>query len=150
MNTTGKFLPLGPLDLNWPLILQLDQMYFPRPWSSNDWELLDFSHHHLLSWELEGQTVGFALISFLSGDDTAHLLKICLVPGQRARGIAQDFWSEITHWLKGSGIEKVFLEVEEPNVRAIGFYQKVGFRELRRVKGYYSDGVNGLMMSLTL
>lgn len=150
MNTTGNFQQSGPEHVSWPEILKIDQAHFPRPWLLKDWESLDFSHHHLLTWRIKDETVGFALFSFLPFDDTAHLLKICLIPQQRAQGIAQDFWSEITHWLKEKGIQKVFLEVEEPNGRAIGFYQKAGFHELRRVKGYYSDGVNGLMMALTL
>lgn len=150
MNTTGKGSLLGPQDLAWPDILELDRKFFPRPWSTKDWESLDFSHHHVLAWKFSEQTVGYALFSFLPGDDTAHLLKICLDPGQRGRGIAQEFWSEMAQWLRKEKIEKVFLEVEEPNLTAIGFYQKVGFRELRKVKGYYSDGVNGLMMLLTL
>lgn len=150
MNIIGNFLQSGPDHLAWTEILKIDQDYFPRPWSFKDWKSLDYTCHHLLAWKLEKEIVGFALFGFIPSDDTAHLLKICMLPGRRSQGVAQEFWSEIVKWLKDKGIQKVYLEVEETNARAVGFYRKAGFLELRKVKGYYSDGVNGLMMLLTL
>lgn len=150
MNTTGNIKLSGPGDVDWEQIQQLDFLYFPRPWTSSDWSTLNMDHHQLLAWRQDGRLQGFALFGWVKGDDTAHLLKICLFPAKRGQGQGQAFWKELLPHLKSQGIMKVFLEVEESNLIAVAFYLKVGFETLRTVKAFYSDGTNGLMMIMTL
>ena len=52
--------------------------------------------------------------------------------------------------LRVAKAERVFLEVAESNHRARGFYRKVGFRELRRVKGFYHNGEAAFTMELAI
>ncbi len=94
--------------------------------------------------------IGFALFGKVDGDDTAHLFKICLTPERRGSGEAKRFWEEILLKLKSYKVAKVFLEVEESNLTAQGFYRKVGFNSLRISKGFYSDGENAVIMLLML
>jgi len=130
-------------------ILQMDHDWFPRSWTKSQWAELKEEHHLLY---VTGNEIpqGFALFSFIPGDHTAHLLKIALNPDLRGRGEAARFWKDLVLKLKTLGVNDVYLEVEVHNFRAIGFYQKCGFSPLRRVKSYYSDGVDGLMMQLLL
>lgn len=144
MNTTGKFHLLGPKDLD--QIIEWDETYFPMPWSAKQWREMNLEHHLLMSWE----EMGFALFGFMEGDDTAHLLKILIKPELRGKGPALNFWKEILNFLTSKKVKNIYLEVEASNERAIGFYQKLGFLTLRRVKGYYSNGSDALMMNLTL
>jgi ribosomal-protein-alanine N-acetyltransferase len=146
MNTTGKLSRSGPSDQDWEQIQELDFLYFPRPWSPREWASLDLQHHRIYSWSQDNRLQGFALFAWVKGDDTAHLLKICLIPESRGVGMGQAFWKELLSQLKGEGIIKVFLEVEESNLNALSFYRKLGFETLRTVKAFYSDGANGLMM----
>lgn len=130
-------------------ILALDQTYFPRPWKDSDWKSLDMSQHRLWSFE-EESVVGFALFAAPMGDETAHLLKILLIPEKRGSGMATECWGLVCEELRRSGFRTVYLEVEKSNGRARAFYQKLGFQLLREVKDYYSDGESGIMMQLTL
>lgn len=142
MNITGRF-EAGDL------IPKLDLKHFPRPWKESDWKTLDMSQHRL--WVLEkGDLIGFALFATPRGDETAHLLKILVIPEQRGSGVATEFWKSISKELENSGFRTVYLEVEKSNDRAQAFYRKLGFKLLREVKSFYSDGEAGLMMQLTL
>lgn len=146
MNTTGNFHEL--LDgSELSSLIELDQNFFPNPWTPRQWQELNFAQHLLFSWK---KNLGFALFGYLKGDDTAHLYKILIHPDQQGRGEVQDFWSCIKAELQNRGARSIYLEVEAQNERAIGFYQKVGFQTLRKVKAYYSDGSDALMMNLTL
>ena len=148
MNTTGKFVELsGSSDLN--DVVMMDEKYFPHPWKLSEWLELNFKHHLLYSWQ--GQELeGFALFGLVPGDDTAHLFKIQVNPALQGQGISMKFWSGIVENLRLKGVKNIYLEVESSNERAIGFYKKVGFTCLRRVKSYYSNGSDGLMLQITL
>lgn len=150
MNTTGKFISINKDHVLWSEVLLLDASYFTRPWKESDWNTLDFSRHQLWIFRDENRLVGYALFATNSGDETAHLLKILLIPEMRGGPIAGLFWKEIAESLRNLRFKLVYLEVEESNERARKFYEKRGFQVLRRVKSYYSDGEGGVMMQLTL
>lgn len=149
MSITGKFRALSlPDELD--SIPELDQNFFPRPWGQRGWEELNPEHHHLFVWEQASTILGFMLFHYLPSETTAHLLKIVMVPEWRHKGTSQLFWREAELSLKESGIAHIYLEVDAINQVAIRFYEKLGFAALRRVKAYYSDGQDALMMQLTL
>ncbi|MFP5386311.1 MAG: GNAT family N-acetyltransferase [Bacteriovoracia bacterium] len=146
MNITGNFqLEEASAD-----VLQLDQDFFPHPWTSAQWEGLNWKTHSLYTWRERSLLVAFALFGTLPGDDAAHLYKILVLPERRGDGTAHKFWNQIARSLKDSGFFSIYLEVEASNDRAIAFYQKAGFTILRRNLGYYSNGEDALMMSATL
>lgn len=149
MSTTGKLRRLDRDHHSWPHILTLDQLYFPRPWKTEDWDSLDLSQNTLWGWIDKGELTGHALFG-TPADETAHLLKIFMNPKYQGTGKASEFWGELTSALRNSGYKNVYLEVEESNARAQGFYIKAGFQVLRRVNNYYSDGEGAVMMQLTL
>lgn len=150
MNTTGNLLRLNPEHEHFPKILELDHEQFPKPWSTGDWENLNWDHHHLFGWQVQNQLLGFALFSFIPNDDTAHLLKICLHIKLRGSGQAQLMWNNCQSELKQLDVKGVFLEVEADNLRAIGFYKKLKFETLRTIKAYYSDGSDAVTMRMTI
>jgi len=147
MNTTGKLIceNLDSLEVQ-----ALDEAYFPHPWSVNQWRELNPAHHLLYSWKMEGNVIAYALFGLLPGDDTAHLYKILVLPDYRSTGKALDFWSSMADKLREHLVSRVFLEVEASNISAVRFYEKVGFRTLKKTKAYYSNGEDALMMDLTL
>lgn len=146
MNITGNV----SLESLSPELIKLDQTFFPTPWTTKQWEELNLSTHTILGWRKEGRLTGFALLWTMEGDDTAHLLKILLLNDSRGTGESTFFWSAIVDTLKTKGFGSVYLEVEAQNLRAKAFYEKVGFKVLRKIKAYYSSGEDALTMSLTL
>jgi ribosomal protein S18 acetylase RimI-like enzyme len=150
MNITGKLSQESPGSEHWDQILDFDLRFFSRPWNREAWEDLDWDFHQLFGWVLGEKVIGLALFSLLPGDKVGHLLKIFMEPSHRGRGETVLFWRELTFSLKSLGAESAYLEVEAGNLRAISFYKKIGFQELRRIKSYYSDGADALTMQLTL
>lgn len=150
MSTSGKLSQHWPSEDEWFVLLHMDQAHFPRPWNLGQWQELNPDHHQLFFWKKGSEYLGFALFGLVPGDETAHLLKICLLPEVRGQSDALSFWKEMTMVLKGRQVTAIFLEVEEKNQRAQSFYKKVGFQHLRTVKAYYSDGENALLMQSTL
>lgn len=148
MNTIGNLAEEGfPIT---PEIIKQDHEFFPHPWKEEQWLTLNPEQNLVFSWKKEGKLIGWALFAFLKDDDTAHLYKILLLPDQRSNGEALKFWEAILAKLRKTSATQVYLEVEVSNQVAQKFYQKCGFKLLRRVKGYYSNGDDGLIMLLTL
>lgn len=150
MNTTGKFEVIGPQSLLFSKVLALDLEHFPKPWAKKDWLELNWHHFKLFVFSESGEVLSFALFQSIPGDDAAHLLKICVRPSHRGSLVSSQFWQSCLQELKKSSFRSIYLEVESPNQRAIGFYQKVGFQTLRLIKGYYSDGTDALTMQMTI
>lgn len=150
MNTTGKLSRLNSANPSFSDIILLDQTHFPRPWSTKDWENLNWDNHQLFNWKQGSRTIAFALFGFVAADDVAHLLKICVHPSERGSGLAQVFWQGCQEQLMAGGAKSIYLEVELPNERAIGFYKKLGFVSLRTIKRYYSDGTDALTMQMII
>ncbi|MCC6847090.1 MAG: GNAT family N-acetyltransferase [Deltaproteobacteria bacterium] len=78
---------------------------------------------------------GFAIMRF--GDDDAHLDLLGVRPDCRRRGLGRALvaWAEAPAVL--AGITDVFLEVRESNRDGRAFYERLGYRTLGRVGGYY-------------
>lgn len=146
MNTTGSFLEAKQFV---PDVARMDQLHFPQPWKEQDWRDLDFNQHRLYLWQ-GPELRGYALIGLVPWDDTAHLYKILLAPEYRGTGEAGEFWKHITQALSALAVQSVYLEVEVENKPAQGFYEKAGFEQLRRVKGFYSGGQDAFIYALTL
>lgn len=148
MNTTGELIRISRDHHLWGEIQRLDLAFFPRPWKAQDWLELNLDMHGLWAWVVDDRVIGFALLA-TPPDETAHLLKILVHPDKQGIGESRIFWaalkSEMARFYK-----KIYLEVEQSNKRAQGFYLSVGFIEIRRVKSFYSDGAGALLMQLTL
>jgi ribosomal-protein-alanine N-acetyltransferase len=140
MNITGKTECRWPKEYEWPKLLEMERLYFPRPWPQNEWHSLNHGTHYLYLMTSSEDLIAFGLFSYVYGDDSSHLLKICLHPTFHGSGLALNFWDQILLDLNGKGATKVFLEVEESNKRAQKFYKKVGFLPLRLIKNYYTGG----------
>lgn len=147
MNTTGK---LATEPFTTPDVVKLDQDHFPHPWTMEQWSELKTDQNILYTWRTQNTLIGYCLFGITPVDDVAHLFKILIDPVHRHQGNAVLFWSAIVHALKIKKLSRIYLEVEASNQRAILFYEKAGFKLLRRNKGYYSNGEDALMMELTL
>lgn len=131
-------------------VIDLDQAFFPNPWTTEQWLSTPLDQHLLFTWRTSERVIGYALLQAISSDDLAHLLKILLIPDCRGQGEAKTFWNKILEELTGLGLKNIYLEVEASNASAIRFYEKCGLQLLRRNKAYYSNGEDALIMSMTL
>jgi [ribosomal protein S18]-alanine N-acetyltransferase len=85
---------------------------------------------------------GFGIMKY--GDEEAHLLLLAVDAQRRRRGVGSALmaWLETTARTAGLGV--IRLEARCSNAAAHAFYQKLGYRQVARVPGWYrgiEDGV---------
>ena len=93
-----------------------------------------------------------ALNSFLSeSKPVGHLVSIAVLEEYRGRGIGKTLLQETIRVMRDIyKTVSIYLEVRVSNERAIRLYEKMGFKKVRLVPGYYRDGENAWVMVLRL
>jgi ribosomal-protein-alanine N-acetyltransferase len=81
---------------------------------------------------------GFILIRTVA--DQAEVLTIAVAPASRGRGYGRQLMEDALRCLYRDLVPEIFLEVDEGNAAAVTLYRSLGFVEVGRRKGYYSDG----------
>jgi len=135
-------------DIDVDTVFELEKVIFTDAWS-----------YKMIKDEVDGQyfkkpyvmilnekIVGYAFIWII--DDEIHLNNFAIHPEFRRKGLGLKLISFIFDELHNYRV--IFLEVRISNHSAISLYQKVGFRELLRRKGYYSDGEDAIVMQKKL
>ncbi|QYX63832.1 ribosomal protein S18-alanine N-acetyltransferase [Shewanella putrefaciens] len=79
--------------------------------------------------------LGFAIVQQIV--DEVTLLDICLLPSLQGKGYGKLLLKAVVASAKASGAVVLMLEVRESNLAARALYQKAGFIESGRRKGYY-------------
>ena len=75
-----------------------------------------------------------------------HIITIDVLPEFRLAGLATRLMTEAHHRLKEAGVKRVHLETSVENAPAIAFYRKLGYSNLRRLKGYYLGEIDAYLM----
>ena len=90
---------------------------------------------NVLVARIHANIAGFAIMRY--GDDTAHLDLLAVAPPYRRAGVGR----QLLEWLEKcavvAGIFTVALEVRAANEGAQLFYQRMGYRTLAQLPGYY-------------
>lgn len=108
-------------------------------------------HRCLLVAVADEGVIGFAVGSFLEGDEAAVLESVVVDVARRRNGIATALFEAIADWAKVQGARAVELEVRAANEAARALYAGLQFVESGRRKNYYSDPVDdAILMALRL
>lgn len=83
------------------------------------------------------QPIGFGLIRQVT--DEAEIITFCILPNECKNGYATLLLEWIIKDLQRQSIKRLFLEVSENNVAALGLYKKCSFDIIGRRKGYYQN-----------
>ena len=94
--------------------------------------------------EVDGTLGGFA-IGHQSGS-RGQVVTIDVAAAHRRSGVGRALLRELVRRLEDSGARRIRLEVDLRNAGAIRFYEGLGFRESRRLRGYYGPELDGLEM----
>jgi len=79
--------------------------------------------------------IGFSL--FLECNKILDLYSIFISPEYRNRGVASSMINNALIYCKANSIDKITLEVNEKNTKAINFYKKKNFINIGRRRNYY-------------
>ncbi|MGF1632749.1 MAG: GNAT family N-acetyltransferase [Phycisphaerae bacterium] len=80
------------------------------------------------------------------GKVTGRLYTLSVNASARGQGVGRLLTERLLAELETAGAGRVFLEVEAGNAAAIGLYEKLGFRGIGKLPGYYGPGRDGLHM----
>lgn len=92
-------------------------------------------HVNVLVACIRDRVVGFAIMRY--GDENAHLDLLAVAPACRRAGVGGRLLEWVEKCAVVAGVSTVALEVREENKGAQRFYERMGYRTLGRVPGYY-------------
>lgn len=78
--------------------------------------------------------------------EEAHITTLAIEPAYQGQKLGQLLLSELLLHGRRRGLTRATLEVRLSNARALGLYQKFGFKEAGQRKRYYSDGENARIL----
>ena len=129
---------------------EIEVLTNPSPWSIDNFKSSFEVGHHGLVCKEDNKMLGFLIFSPIKPE--AHLLSIAVIETQQYKGIGSLLLKSMISQCKAMAINQVFLEVRASNEKAIGFYQKYGFKKDAIRENYYSGDIpeDALLMSLGL
>ena len=83
-------------------------------------------------------------------DEVADLDRIATVPSAQGSGLARGLLERLIDRARDLGAGRMLLEVAADNVPALGLYESFGFDTINTRKGYYTGGVDALVMEITI
>lgn len=90
----------------------------------------------IIIFEKDNVTIGYSILIFYwsneYGGDILHIDELYVKPEHRERGAASCFFKHIAQTY-GEKIVAAQLEVSPSNIRAMNYYQKLGFKKARNV-----------------
>jgi [ribosomal protein S18]-alanine N-acetyltransferase len=122
-------------------LARLHASAFRHGWSETEFERLLTDKTvicHIARRGAGGGTICAFTISRIV-EDEAEILMVAVAPGEQGRGLAGRLLSRHLGRLAALGVRKVFLEVDEGNLRAIRLYTRAGFEQVGRRPGYYAN-----------
>ena len=97
--------------------------------------------------EYNGRVIGYVM-AYLRPDLEGHIMSIAVDKHYRGNGIGSALLTEAINRLIERGARYIGLEVRVSNERAIRLYERFGFRKVKRIISYYSDGEDAYYMLL--
>ncbi|MDR0652801.1 MAG: ribosomal protein S18-alanine N-acetyltransferase [Synergistaceae bacterium] len=131
-------------------LVEIEKVCFADPWEES-----------LIASDLDGRgnsvylkasfrdiIVGYGVLG--QNDGGAHLMNLAVLPEYRRHGVALQIMAAFdvlaSDWL----CKRMYLEVRASNTGARAFYAALGFVYSSRVKGYYRDGEDALVLAARL
>lgn len=99
--------------------------------------------------ERNRQVCGYIVTCIRGGRGVARaeLVSVAVEPAKRTKGTASALLESTLRRLRRRGVQRLNLVVRSDNRPALAFYEKYGFRRIRRVPRYYEDGADGIAMA---
>ena len=126
--------PMEEADLD--EVTAVEQEVYPYPWSRNNFaDSLAQGYHAWVLRTPQRELMGYFLVMAIV--DEAHLLNVAVARPWQGKGVGRLLVNQAVALSRGLGLESILLEVRPSNQRALEIYQRYGFTEIGRRKGYY-------------
>ena len=102
----------------------------------------------MLVASVDGVIEGFAIMKF--NEEDAHLLLLAVQPATRRSGIGRAMVDWLEKSCRTAGVRHIRLEVRVSNKPARQFYERLGYRLVSQVAGYYEKREAAAVMAKSL
>jgi ribosomal-protein-alanine N-acetyltransferase len=117
-------------------VFELEQQVYPHPWTRGNFtDSLGSGYNAWVLRERGGALLGYFLL--MPVVDEAHLLNVAVAAERQGEGLGRYLLDKIAACARGLSMESILLEVRPSNVRALSVYEKYGYAEIGRRRGYY-------------
>ena len=125
-------------------IYNIEKKVFNDYWSLDliKSEIIEEKYSRVTVLELKKKIIGYIFQRKIY--DENHIINLAIDIPYQHRGYGKFLLMKILE--KDSNDTNVFLEVKEANLPAVKLYIDLGFEEVDRKEGYYSDGSNAIFM----
>ena len=125
-------------------IYNIEKKVFNDYWSLDliKSEIIEKKYSRVTVLELKKKIVGYIFQRKIY--DENHIINLAIDIPYQHKGYGKFLLMKILE--KDSNDTNVFLEVKEANLPAVKLYIDLGFEEVDRKEGYYSDGSNAIFM----
>jgi [ribosomal protein S18]-alanine N-acetyltransferase len=130
---------LGVDDLD--ALMAIENDVYPFPWTRGNF--LDSLYNGYEAWVMrdeDGVLLGYFLLMLAL--DEAHLLNISLRRDLHGKGLGRTLLDKAVEVARDKGAVTMLLEVRPSNQRALQVYERYGFLQVGRRKGYYPANAN--------
>lgn len=133
---TYKLVPMDKSHLD--AVAALERVCFSKPWprSMLEDELYNPNVSLVVAEGEDGAVLGYGEVGVVL--DEGCLEKIAVDPAWRRQGVAEAILSAYLRFGRAK-LAFLTLEVRASNEAAVGLYKKLGFEEVGRRKGYYTE-----------
>lgn len=135
-----------------PQVHAIENQCFTTPWRLSAFQYeIDNVDAILKVAVIEDRLVGYACIRSIL--DVTHIMDLAVAPKYRRMGIGSMILKAVLQELRKlkPDTKLLTLEVRESNLAAIKLYEKFGFKEIGRRRGYYNKPAeDGVIMELDI
>jgi ribosomal-protein-alanine N-acetyltransferase len=134
------------------LIWELDQECFPPGIAYSRSELRAFLSRkaaETIVAERDGRVVAFVL-GWRRSHAEGHVITLDVAASVRRQGLGQQLLVELERRFRAAGVKRVQLETAVTNMRAIAFYERLGYQKVAHLDRYYGPGLHAWKMAKTL
>lgn len=116
-------------------VLNIEFAAFSHPWTRGIFLDCVKSGYECWLMYVGDQQVGHGVLS--AAGDESHLLNLTVKPESQSNGLGGKLLGHLMKRGRVRGAEMAFLEVRASNHSAIRLYERYGFNEIGRRRGYY-------------
>ena len=99
--------------------------------------------------ENDGRIVAFVL-GWRRSRTEGHVITLDVTASARRRGLGRRLMVELEARFRAKGIWRVRLETVATNAIALGLYERLGYRKVAHLRGYYGRGLHAWKMEKAL
>jgi ribosomal-protein-alanine N-acetyltransferase len=138
-----------PTDLD--AVVAIEREVFLFPWTRGNFSDSIESGYHCLVLDHDAEVLGYGVMTI--GAEEAHLLTLSITAGSQRKGWGERLLREFIRIAKERLARTMFLDVRESNRPAARLYERLGFRQIAKRRGYYpamGGREDSLVMELVL